>query len=134
MDYYRSLEVHELASPEVIRAAHKTLSQIHHPDKNPDDVEAASDKMAEINEAYNTLSNPSKRTAYDFAKQIFDKKPAEQTVPVPPTRKKKVGEFVNGELAQWSNVITSIKFLAGRALLFFVIWMIVKFLVQRYVG
>jgi DnaJ-class molecular chaperone len=63
--HYDNLKVTRKAPPEVIRAAYKTLSQRFHPDKNPDDAEAAR-IMAIINTAYEVLSDPDKRQEHDL--------------------------------------------------------------------
>ncbi len=52
------------ASPEVIRAAYRRLSQKHHPDRNPDNPEAAR-VMVLLNIAYRALSDPAKRAEHD---------------------------------------------------------------------
>ncbi len=62
--YYDILEVSRTASQEVIRAAYKSLVQRFHPDKNPDNPNAV-ELLKLINNAYETLSDPSKRAAYD---------------------------------------------------------------------
>lgn len=62
-DYYQVLQVHKNAQAEIIKAAYSKLCQIYHPDKNPS--EEASQKMAEINEAYGCLSDSPKKAAYD---------------------------------------------------------------------
>lgn len=59
-DYYRILEVHELASTEMIKSAYKMLSKKFHPDFN-----VSSNAMYLINEAYDILSDTKKRKAYD---------------------------------------------------------------------
>lgn len=64
MSYYEILMVSNNASPEVIRAAYRTLSQKFHPDKNSGNA-AATEVMAKINQAYEVLSNPEKRRVYD---------------------------------------------------------------------
>ena len=68
-DLYKILQVDPEASPEVIQAAHRLLSEIHHPDRNPAaDAGArldASARLAEINRAYEVLSDPQRRDAYD---------------------------------------------------------------------
>lgn len=61
---YDVLEVSRTASPEVIRAAYKSLVQRFHPDKNPDNPNAE-DLLKLINHAYETLSDPAQRAAYD---------------------------------------------------------------------
>ena len=59
-DYYKILQVHYDASPEVIRGAYKNLSKSYHPDSG----RADSDHMALLNEAYTTLSNAVSRKNY----------------------------------------------------------------------
>lgn len=63
--FYDRLQVSRGADPIVIRAAYRALSQVHHPDKNPDNVAAAVDRMHLINEAYEILSDPVKRAEHD---------------------------------------------------------------------
>jgi hypothetical protein len=62
--HYDNLKVARNAPPEVIRAAYRTLSQRFHPDRNPDDAEAAR-IMTIINSSYEVLSNPAKRRVHD---------------------------------------------------------------------
>lgn len=64
MNYYDTLEVSQGASQEVIRAAYKSLLQRYHPDRNPGDKGAAT-RSVSIVEAYQVLSDPEKRAAYD---------------------------------------------------------------------
>ena len=64
MSHYDTLEVSQGASQEVIRAAYKSLLQRHHPDRNPGDMVAAA-RSVSIVEAYQVLSDPERRTAYD---------------------------------------------------------------------
>ncbi len=60
---YDVLEVSRAASPETIRAAYKSLMQRHHPDRA---TGAGSDEQAKrINAAYQILSDPQQRAAYD---------------------------------------------------------------------
>ena len=61
IDYYRILEVHYDARPEVIQAAYRRLSRLYHPDsgKVPDPS-----RMNRINEAYGILNDTAKRSAY----------------------------------------------------------------------
>ncbi len=64
---YDILEVSEKASDEVIEKAYKTLVKKYHPDlqSNPEEGKIASEKMKEINAAYDVLGNPTKRQEYD---------------------------------------------------------------------
>ncbi len=66
--FYDVLEVSPKASPEVIRAAYKSLMQRHHPDKVPDGTTGPG-HAALISQAYEVLSDPQKRAAYDLRLQ-----------------------------------------------------------------
>jgi len=68
-DYYEILGVHPTAEDFIIRAAYRALAHRYHPDKlSPDEAHLA-DRMAQINEAYDTLSDPGRRKEYDAARQ-----------------------------------------------------------------
>lgn len=61
---YEILEVSPAARPAVIRAAYRCLVQEYHPDKNPDNAEAAA-RMSLLNHAYAVLADPLQRARYD---------------------------------------------------------------------
>jgi molecular chaperone DnaJ len=63
-DLYETLGVPRNAEAGDIKKAYRKLAQRYHPDKNPDD-KAAEEKFKEITAAYETLSDPEKRRAYD---------------------------------------------------------------------
>jgi molecular chaperone DnaJ len=70
-DYYEVLSVERAANGDEIKKAYRKLAVKYHPDKNPGD-KAAEDKFKELGEAYEVLSNPDKRSAYDrFGHQAF---------------------------------------------------------------
>lgn len=70
-NYYELLEVSEKASSEIIKKAYTTLVKKYHPDLQPDDKKKeAEEKIKEINEAYEILSNNEKREQYDKKLQI----------------------------------------------------------------
>jgi molecular chaperone DnaJ len=63
-DFYETLGVPRNAAAADIKKAYRKLAQRYHPDKNPDD-KASEEKFKEITAAYETLSDPDKRKAYD---------------------------------------------------------------------
>jgi len=63
-DYYQTLGVSKNASQDEIKKSFRKLARQYHPDKNPGD-KAAEDKFKEVNQAYETLSDPEKRKQYD---------------------------------------------------------------------
>mmetsp|Transcript_60776 Transcript_60776/g.195822 ORF Transcript_60776/g.195822 Transcript_60776/m.195822 type:complete len:352 (-) Transcript_60776:110-1165(-) len=64
-DYYKVLGVERGASDTEIAKAYKKLALKYHPDKNPDNKEAAEENFKVITEAYEVLHDPEKRKAYD---------------------------------------------------------------------
>jgi len=67
-DYYQTLQVHPEAEVEVIQAAYRRLAAKYHPDINkaPD----AGERMAQINIAYEVLSDPQRRVEYDVRNNL----------------------------------------------------------------
>jgi len=63
-DYYETLGVPRTATPEEIRSAFRKKAREYHPDVAKDKVKGA-EKFKEVNEAYEVLSDPAKRTKYD---------------------------------------------------------------------
>ena len=62
-DPYRVLQVLPTAEQEVVNAAFRALALKYHPDKDPSATAAR--RMAELNEAYATVRDPSARKAYE---------------------------------------------------------------------
>jgi molecular chaperone DnaJ len=63
-DYYEVLGVTRTATDQELKAAYRKLAMQHHPDRNPGDHQAE-ERFKECSEAYQVLSDPQKRAAYD---------------------------------------------------------------------
>ncbi|MBI4651076.1 molecular chaperone DnaJ [Candidatus Desantisbacteria bacterium] len=63
-DYYELLGINKNASPDEIKRAYRGLAMQYHPDKNPNNNQSE-EKFKLINEAYEILSDPQKRSYYD---------------------------------------------------------------------
>ena len=63
-DYYEILEIEKTGDKELIKKAYRKMALKYHPDRNPGD-KAAEEKFKQINEAYEVLSDDSKREIYD---------------------------------------------------------------------
>lgn len=63
-DYYDTLGVQKGAAKEEIKKAYRKMAVKYHPDKNPGDT-AAEEKFKEVTEAYEVLSDETKRQRYD---------------------------------------------------------------------
>lgn len=61
MSHYETLGVAKDATPEEIKSAFRNLAKKHHPDLGGDEAE-----FKKINEAYDTLSDPEKKSHYDY--------------------------------------------------------------------
>jgi molecular chaperone DnaJ len=64
-DYYDILGIDRKASEAEIKAAYRKQALKWHPDKNPNNKAEAEEKMKEVNQAYEVLSDPTKRQNYD---------------------------------------------------------------------
>src|SRR4030066_737520 len=71
-DYYDILGVSKSASADELKKAYRKQALEWPPDRHKDDKEAAEKRFKEINEAYQVLSDPKKKQAYDqFGHQAF---------------------------------------------------------------
>lgn len=73
-DYYTVLGLEKGVSDEEIKKAYRRLAVKFHPDKNPGD-KVAEENFKELGEAYEVLSDPQKRAAYDqYGHAAFDRR------------------------------------------------------------
>ena len=63
-DFYKVLDVPKTATEAEIKKAYRRLAMKYHPDRNPDDAEAE-ERFKEAKEAYEVLTDPPRRAAYD---------------------------------------------------------------------
>jgi molecular chaperone DnaJ len=69
-DYYSALGVPKTATAADIKKAYRKLARQHHPDANKGEA-ASEEKFKEISEAYDVLSDETKRHEYDEARTLF---------------------------------------------------------------
>ena len=103
MSHYDTLEVSPQASPEVIRAAYKSLMQRFHPDKNPGNG-AIAQRAGLITLAYDTLSDPAKRAAYDHSLEAA--RQSDSATPRGATARRVRAPAPSQAVGRHSNVIT----------------------------
>ena len=68
-DYYKALGVPKDAPAADVKKAYRKLAKNLHPDTNP----GSEDRFKEVSEAYDVLSDTTKRKEYDEARLLFGK-------------------------------------------------------------
>ena len=64
-DFYKLLEIDRNASDAEIKKSYRRMAMKFHPDRNKENPEEAEINFKKIKEAYEILSDPKKRAAYD---------------------------------------------------------------------
>ncbi|KAI8953395.1 DnaJ domain-containing protein [Xylaria longipes] len=64
-DHYAVLDIQKTATTAEITAAYRRLAMVHHPDRNPHNVDEATERFKTIHQAYEVLSDDLKRRRYD---------------------------------------------------------------------
>jgi curved DNA-binding protein CbpA len=80
MDMYEILGVQRTSTPDEIKSAYRKLAMQYHPDRNPGDKEAET-KFKEVQQAYETLSDWSKRASYNARQPTPKPKPKSKPKP-----------------------------------------------------
>ncbi|OJJ20264.1 hypothetical protein BKI52_17510 [marine bacterium AO1-C] len=70
-NYYDKLEIDKSASQESIKKAYRKLSKKYHPDMHVGGNQHAEAVFKEIKEAYEVLSNPTKKAYYDYQLELL---------------------------------------------------------------
>lgn len=70
-DYYKILDIPEFSTQDEIKCAYRKLARRWHPDV-AGNTESVITRFKEINEAYEVLSNLTKKADYDTAKRFYD--------------------------------------------------------------
>ncbi|OCF78359.1 hypothetical protein I204_00297 [Kwoniella mangroviensis CBS 8886] len=69
-NYYELLQVDEEATADEIKRSYRKLALVHHPDKNPHRIEEATKLFADLQQAYEILSDPNERAFYDNHRNV----------------------------------------------------------------
>lgn len=102
-DYYKALGVDRKASQEEIQRSYRKLARKYHPDINK--ASDSEDKFKEINEAYEVLGDPEKRTRYD---QLGSGWNGQLTGQSQPSAKNYEFHFSSGDPQQFSDFFQSL--------------------------
>nr|XP_019012381.1 uncharacterized protein I206_03228 [Kwoniella pini CBS 10737]OCF51162.1 hypothetical protein I206_03228 [Kwoniella pini CBS 10737] len=69
-NYYELLQVDEDATADEIKRSYRKLALVNHPDKNPHRIEEATKLFADLQQAYEILSDPNERAFYDNHRNV----------------------------------------------------------------
>ena len=102
--HYQTLQISDRATADEVKQSYRRLAQQFHPDLNGG--RASTDRMVEINAAYEVLSDERKRREYDYLLQPATAIPRQQSTPAAtPRRPRTVGRELDEELILWLNQV-----------------------------
>jgi len=98
-NYYNILGINQTDDLSEIRKNYKQQARKWHPDKNPNNIKEAEEKMKDINEAYEILSDKTKREKYDADENVSLEKYGCDYSEKIPTEESAIGSlYLNGKL------------------------------------
>jgi DnaJ-class molecular chaperone len=101
LDPYKTLGVDKKASADEIKSAYRKLAVKYHPDKNPGDKKAE-EKFKELSEAFDILSDPKKKQAYDsMGSETFYRQGTDGGGYKPP-------DFTSGMPPEWEDILNNL--------------------------
>jgi len=94
MNYYEELGIKKTATAAEIKHAYRQLAKQYHPDKNPDNQQAAN-RFVKIATAYETLADKQQKKAYDARLFTATKQPKtrQTTTKAPPQNRNEFEKF-----------------------------------------
>src|SRR5438067_192909 len=106
-DYYQTLGVTRTASEKEIKSAYRRLARQYHPDVNKDPK--ATERFKLINEAYEVLSDPKKRSKYDQLGADWERIEREQEFARQYQAQARPGAGVAGDFSELFNTFFAVK-------------------------
>ncbi|MBI3780111.1 MAG: DnaJ domain-containing protein [candidate division NC10 bacterium] len=101
-DYYKILGVSSTATPQAIRDAWIHRISIYHPDRHPAKGDWFTRQTARLNEAYQTLKDPSRRKAYDERRrEVLERLRRDASLVRPARRPPRISTFYSSQMRRW---------------------------------
>ncbi|KAF9522003.1 hypothetical protein CPB83DRAFT_865061 [Crepidotus variabilis] len=107
LDLYDVLQVSKNATDDEIKRAYRKMALEHHPDKNTNDVPAATRRFARIQEAHEVLSDHNKRVEYDAKRTNTQTTPSHSSRSARPSFSTNQTKRDNGTQLGWLKWILS---------------------------
>ena len=130
-DLYKVLGVSRDASQDAVQQAHRKLVRKYHPDANAEDPQAE-ERFKEIQQAYETLSNPQKRREYDKRFHTSSKEDSRRSPAGAAGRRTRAGTTytLRERVTRNGGLLFSLGYLLGIALVALVIALLIMLVVR----